>query len=146
MGTGQVLENAPVTLRTCRKIVRQPAISVGALRIQGGEERIQRIRVAKIANKIASTGQVLENAPVTLLTCHKIVRQPAISVGALRIQGGEERIQRIRAAKTVNKIASTGQVLGSAPVTLPTCHKIVRQPAMFVDELQGGVVTREMVP
>merc|ERR1712003_587399 len=85
------------------------------------------------------TGQVLGSAPVTLRTCHKIVRQPAISVGALRIQ-------RIRVAKIVNKIASTGQVLESAPVALRTCHKIVRQPAMCAAELQGGVVTREMVP
>jgi len=111
-------------------------------------QRIQRIRVAKIANKIASTGQVLGSAPVTLRTCHKIVRQPAISVGALQIQrirGGEGALQ-IRVAKTINKIASTGQVVVSAPVILPTCHKIVRQPAICVDELQGGVVSREMVP
>merc|ERR1712176_444644 len=82
------------------------------------------------------------SAPVTLHTCHKIVRQPAISVGAVQLQ----QIHRIRAAKMVKTIASTGQVSGRAPVTLPTCHKIVRHPAMCVEELQGGVVTREMVP
>merc|ERR1712050_540578 len=105
-------------------------------------QRIQRIRVAEIVNKIASTGQVLGSAPVTLRTCRKIVRHPAISAGALRIQ----RIQRIQVAKIVNKIASTGQVLGSAPVTLHTCQQTARPPAMYVAELQGGVVAREMVP
>jgi len=107
-------------------------------------QRIQRIRVAKIANKIASTGQVLGSAPVTLRTCHKIVRQPAISVGALQIQrirGGEGAL-RIRVAKTINKIASTGQVLENATVTLHTCHKIVRQPAISVGALQPQQIHR----